>query len=53
MLSYIKAYRKLKGGKWYKAARFTKAFGVVFYYTQRKPQYPNWIIRKYRYDKNR
>jgi hypothetical protein len=50
MLSYIKAYRKLRGGKWYKCAKFTNAFGVIFYYSKSKPKDPrDWVVRKYKY----
>ena len=46
MLSYIKAYRKLRGGKWYKVAIYNTIFK---YYTRTKPNKVNHHILKYRY----
>lgn len=45
MLSYIKSYRKLRGGKWYKVKTL---FGRKKY-TRTKPVDENKIIAKYRY----
>ncbi len=49
MLSYIKAYRKLRGGKWYKVMYNGNLIQII-YYTKTKPFKSNhWIIKKYRY----
>ena len=50
MLSYIKTYRKLRGGKWYKCAKYSNIFGTIFYYSKTKPtNYKHWIVKKYKY----
>ena len=46
MLRYIKSYRKIIGGKWYKARN---RFGIT-YYTRKKPKNIHTeILYKYRY----
>ena len=47
LLNYIKYYRKLLGGKWYKIYVFRHDY---YYYTRERPKKINhWVVEKYYY----